>query len=127
MADTSLEIDELMEDMNRASALHVKYLAMQGIHAAKMDTVSETMASLTSKQNFDLCKAQTTYDKRVEAINAAFTKATQEQSFILDKANQATSDAQHALVDQQKLILEKHGAKVDLLDARRGGGGIINV
>ena len=127
MADTDLGIDELMEDMNRASALHVKYLAMQGIHAAKMDTVSEAIAALTSKQNSDLGKAQTTYDKRVEVVNAAFTKATQEQSLILEKATQATSDAQHALVDQQELILEKHGAKVDLLDARRGGGGIVNV
>ena len=127
MADTDLGIDELVEDMTLASALHVKYLAMQGVYAAKQDTVSESIASLKAKQNSDLGKAQATYDKRVEAVNAAFTEAIEKQDAILKDAIQATSDAQHVLVAQQELILEKHGAKVDLLDARRGGGGILHV
>jgi len=128
MAKNDTENDELLKDMTEAQALHLRYQIAQGKQVVIQEEVALAQASLSGKRNDALEKSEQTYQSRNAKINSDYEEGLEKQESLISNAGKATSEAQHALVAQQDLILEKYSAKIDLLDTKpRGGASIVNV
>ena len=127
MAKNDIENDDLLKDMTQAQALHLRYQIAQGRQVVIQEQVALVQASLTGKRNDALQKSEQTYQNRNAKINSDYEEGLEEQEARISESGKATSDAQHALVEQQELILQKYEAKIDLLDAKPRAGSVINV
>ena len=125
---TDKSIDELVEAMSLAGALHAKFLGAQVKENQARDKASGDKVVADSKRTKDIDKALAAYDNRLKAVNDKYEGEMNEADLPVVKAQEERVQAYNALVDQQKKIMDDHNAVVDLLNVKaKGGGAVLSV
>lgn len=128
MMTTEVEnIDDLLKAMNLASALHAKYQGTQIKATQAQDKANEIRSNLGEKRTAAIAKAESTYRGRVTVIDKKYEEDMAAADGDTQKAITAQNDAFAALETQQQVLLDDHGAVVDLSTAQSRGTPIVNV
>ena len=120
-------IDPLLNDMNRANALHALFLGAQGDATLARDKAEKTKASLGAKRTSDIAKAESTLKGRLTVIDDKYTEDMTQADVDATAADAAVIFTRAELVTLQEKILEDYNAKVDLLESPARGTSIVNV
>ena len=125
---TDKSIDELVEAMSLAGALHAKYLGAVGKESQARGDAGATKATAEKKRVDDIKKAAAVYESRIRAIDKKYETEMAEADLPVGKAQTETIKAYDAIVAQQKRIMDDHNAVVDLLNVKaKGGGAVLSV
>ena len=127
MAKKDKDIDELLDAMNLARALHAKYLGAVGVLSAAHEAASKTRTDLGDKRQSDIAKAEASYKGRITTIDNKFESDMADVEEPIRVADAVQASALDALKAQQQKIFDDHGAVVDLLPVQARGGGVVRV